>query len=162
MKVSGKKHVACFWKQNHCSQQCCCCQHEITCFLETWVQNIWILNINNLQGDLTDVSAKTKALVLNSKVFFLQFVQLSLLLQEFSAIRNKTGAEEVFDGYLVRYTNELATALEQQGMGPDRLMWQIGKNATHTEAAWMGRLPTALSFLGQDWWRPLVRVSYLG
>jgi enterochelin esterase-like enzyme len=61
-----------------------------------------------------------------------------------------TGAE--YDRLLVGYCKQLAALLGSRGLGADRLKWEIGEGAAHTEAAWAERLPHALPFLLQHWW----------
>lgn len=61
-----------------------------------------------------------------------------------------TGAQ--YDRLLVGYCKQLAALLGSRGLGPDRLKWEIGDGAAHTEAAWAERLPRALPFLLHHWW----------
>ena len=49
-------------------KQCFCFQNDIKYFLDTLIQNflMYIMNLTNFQGDLTDISAKKEALRANS------------------------------------------------------------------------------------------------
>lgn len=56
-----------------------------------------------------------------------------------------------FDTLLVGYCRQLAALLAAQGVGPDRLLWEVDEGAAHTESAWAARLPRALRWLGAQW-----------
>ncbi|EFJ50202.1 hypothetical protein VOLCADRAFT_89088 [Volvox carteri f. nagariensis] len=78
---------------------------------------------------------------------------LAMGTKEYSGIRKETLTPE-FDSRLVSLTHDLAALLESRGlMRGERLQLVIEEGATHTEAAWAGRLPAALSSLGLHWWR---------
>ena len=69
--------------------------------------------------------------------------------QEYSGIRKSK--EPAFDAQLVEYTHELAALLESRGVTRGERLEVVVEGATHTEAAWAGRLPAALRFLGRNW-----------
>lgn len=73
---------------------------------------------------------------------------------EFSGVRGGKGKEN--DAYLTKYAENLGAMLTEQGLGPDRLHWEVEQSATHTESAWARRLPQAMKFLLGHWWQPLL------
>ncbi|GLC43975.1 hypothetical protein PLESTB_000215900 [Pleodorina starrii] len=78
---------------------------------------------------------------------------LAMGTQEYSGIRSPP--QPTFDSHLVALTHQLAALLESRGglRRGEGLEVEVEEGATHTEAAWAGRLPRALGFLGRHWWR---------
>ncbi|GLC43983.1 hypothetical protein PLESTM_001542400 [Pleodorina starrii] len=76
---------------------------------------------------------------------------LAMGTQEYSGIR--TPKQPTFDSHLVALTHRLAALLESRGglRRGEGLEVEVEEGATHTEAAWAGRLPRALGFLGRHW-----------
>ncbi len=59
---------------------------------------------------------------------------------------NETGREDG-NAEAVELMRQLENALKEAGLGKDRLKAVVDEGATHDEAAWARRLPTALEFL---------------
>jgi predicted alpha/beta superfamily hydrolase len=58
----------------------------------------------------------------------------------------ETGHEDK-DAVVVEDVRELEAILRRRGLGSDRLLVDVQEGATHSEGAWAGRFPEALSFL---------------
>ena len=58
----------------------------------------------------------------------------------------ETGREDK-DAIFVEDVRELGAILKRRGLGTERLMVNIQEGAPHSEGAWAGRFPQALSFL---------------
>ncbi|GIL61286.1 hypothetical protein Vafri_15684 [Volvox africanus] len=103
--------------------------------------SLWFADERLLKHDLPDFTGPWPA-----RVF------LAMGTKEYSGIRKTKESE--FDDKLVSYANEVAALLESKALVRGQgLQVVIEEGATHTEAAWAGRLPAALGFLGLHWWR---------
>lgn len=106
--------------------------------------SLWIGNEQFLNQDIAQYSGEWP-----------QRVFLAMGGQEYSGIRKVKGPQ--WDALLANYAARLAGMLSGAGLCAERLSWQVDADATHTEAAWMKRLPAALTHLCSAWWQRIAR-----